>query len=84
MGLWWAWEEAESPSSPRATVPGGDASTNQAESLPSTGVKEIPACPGLPVLSNAGTRNRLPRQVVGTPSLEVFKRHEDVVLVYMA
>ena len=83
-GLWCSWEGAESPSSPRAAIPGGDASINQAEMFPSAGVKEIPACPGLAVLSNDGTGNRLPTQVVVSPSLELFKRHGDVALVDMA
>ena len=84
MGLWCSWEGAESPSSPRATIQREDASTNQAESLLSARVKEIPASPGLAVLSNDGTGNRLPTEVVVSPSLEVFKRHGDVALVDMA
>ena len=75
MGLQCAWEGAESPSSPRTTNQGEDALADSAESLPSAGVKEIPACPCLGVLPNDGTRNRLPREVVESPSLEVFKRH---------
>ncbi|KAM9515893.1 uncharacterized protein ACIB01_017781 isoform 2-T2 [Guaruba guarouba] len=34
------------------------------------GLKEIPACPGLAVLSDDGTRKRLPPEVAVSPSLE--------------